>query len=138
MSAGLQGITAVLIHSMLKILVLPKTTARTSFLLTFTHGPLRCTHTSTGAVCTVFIQTEKLMSSLAISFRLPLDTLVKLLLVFIFPCRRYTFKQHFFHYIKTNKGDRNKIRYGCSCRAGLSQKCLSITLDLNRVPRKSR
>lgn len=83
---------AILIHSILKILVLPKIIASTSFLLTFMHGLLHPTHTSAGIVCTVFIQAEKLMGSLVISFRLSLVTLVTLLLVFIFLCRMYTFK----------------------------------------------
>lgn len=37
----LQGIMAILIHPILKTPVLPKIIARTSFLLTFMHGPLR-------------------------------------------------------------------------------------------------
>lgn len=75
---------AILIHPILKTPVLPKKTARTSFLLTFMHGPLHSAHTSTGTVLTDFIQTEKLMSSQVISFGLPLSTFVMLLPVFIF------------------------------------------------------
>lgn len=75
---------ATLIHSILKILLLPRIMARTSCLLTLTRGPPR----STGTACTIVVQTEKLMSSLVIRFRSPLDVLVKLLLVFSFPGRR--------------------------------------------------
>lgn len=75
---------AILIHPILETLVLPKIMARTSFLLTFMHGPLCSAHTSTGTALTDFIQTEKLMSSQAISFGLPLYTFVMLLPVFIF------------------------------------------------------
>lgn len=91
----LQGFTAILIHSFLKILVLPKIIVRTSFLLPFTYGPLFSTHTSTSIVRAIFIQfiqAEKLMSSLVISFRLPPDTLPMLLHVFVFPCRKCAFK----------------------------------------------
>lgn len=75
---------AILIHPTLKTLVLPKIMARTSFLLTFMHGPWCSAHTSTGTALTDFIQTEKLMSSQVISFGLPLYTFVMLLPVFIF------------------------------------------------------
>lgn len=80
----LQGIMAILIHPILKSPVLPKIIARTSFLLTFMHGPLRSAGTSTGTALTDFIQAGKLMSSQVISFGLPPYTFVMLLPVFIF------------------------------------------------------
>lgn len=81
-----------------KFLYCPKIIARTSFLLAFVHGPLCSTHTFIGTVRTVFtqfMQTEKLTSSLVISFRLLPDALSALLLVLVLPCRKVHFQMMF-------------------------------------------
>lgn len=81
---------AILIHSIPKSSCSAKDNCEDQ-LSTFTCGPLRPARISTGIVCTVFIQLEKLMSSLVIRFGLPLDAPV-LLLVFHFSWQKVHFQ----------------------------------------------
>lgn len=85
----LQGTMAILIHSILKILVLPKITASSSVLLPVTRGPLCSTPLHRHCVHR-FVRTEELMSSLVICFGSP--QYICNITVFVFPCRSYTFK----------------------------------------------
>lgn len=85
----LQGIVAILIHPILETLVLPKIMARTSFLLTFMHGPLCSAHTTTGTAHW-FYSDWKVNEFSSDQFWVASLYICNATACVYFPCRRYT------------------------------------------------